>query len=152
MQERYRFDFNSSTTTVLTNQNPAVTWKWDVAASAWRRRKTIQAPIDLSDASGNIFLQVDTATTDLGNNTVTNNDINVKGAAIYGTSTNTFGGKFDTASTSNYFTSVQAVGDNSIKSVALTNAPPSIRLSWDKNTTAIGFVSVYVTFNNGYSK
>lgn len=155
MWKKFRFDFNSSSSATQTNQAPTASWEWDYGLDTddkWRRRGRANAPIDLTDASGNIFLQIDTATTSLGQNAVTSNDINIKGAAVNDASTSVFGGRFDSSSTASYFTSVQAVGDTVIKSVGLTNVPPSIRLSWDKNTTAIGFVTAVVSFNEGYSK
>ncbi len=156
MWEKYRFDFNSSSSAAsATNQSPITSWQWDHGAGPadkWRRRSRADAPVDLTDASGNIYLQIDTATTSLGQNAVTSNDINIKGAPVNDATTAVFGGRFDTASTAAYYTSVQAVGDGVIKSVGLTNVPPAIKISWDKNTTAIGFVTVFLSFNKEYNK
>ena len=143
--KHYRCDFTSSTG--QDNQSPVASFEW--TRGQWVRRGRADAPIDLTDAKGRIFMQVDTASTEAGTNNTTSADINILAAAIPDSSTNTLGGRFDSSSLG-YFAIVPAFGDNLRKSVNLTSTfadtVPIIKLRYDNNTTLAGACSVVISF------
>jgi hypothetical protein len=141
----YRFDFQSSTG--QDNQSPTASYKWE--GSVWSKRSVADRPLDLTDKSGRLFMQIDTVSTQLGANDTTSADINVLGASIPDASTGTIGGKFD-SSTLGAFAVVAAFGDALIKSVNISStfaeSIPSMRLRYDNNTTKAGYCTVLVSF------
>lgn len=142
----YRFDFSA---TGGTNNIPDASWEWDEGANSWRRRGVIDRPIDLSDADDNILIQIDTASTDLGQNNSTNTDINFAIAPVASASTGTFGGRFD-SNASGYFHEEKTIPDGIRKSFALTNSIPSLRLRYDNNGSSSGYCTAFVSFQRRY--
>lgn len=143
----YRFDFTG--TTGGTGKAPANSYIWDMATANWKER-IADAPIDVSDAHYPLFLQIDTASTDVYSNASTNIDINIAGRAVNFGATGTLGCRFDNAS-SGYFSEIKANPDGLISSMALASSPPMIKFRYDDNTTGIGAAHVFLSFKRKYA-
>ena len=145
----YRVNFASTgSTTQGLGLTPASSWKWD--NEEWARRNRADAPIDVTDKSGRIFLQVDTASTDLqGQNAATSADVNFLACAVPAASTGVFGGRFDSSSLG-YFYMLNAIGDNLRKSVnvssTFSDTVPAFRVRYDRNTSNAGYCTVFISF------
>lgn len=145
----YRVDFAStgSTTTGL-GLTPSNSWEW--VADGWKRRSRADAPINVSDAKGRIFVQIDTLSTELGSNVATSADLNVAGAPVAEASTGTLGGRFDNSSLG-YFQMITGIGDGirisrNLSSSFMETIPPLIRFRYDRNTTVAAYSSVFISF------
>ena len=143
----YRYDFESSSG--QDNRPPTNSFEW--VGGEWKRRAATNSSLDVSEAKYPIYLQIDTVSTDIGNNLTTNADINIYSSAIPDASTNTMGGKFD-SSTFAGMVGVAAFGDNLIKShniiggIFYQDTFSSLRFRYDNNTTRVGYCSIYVSF------
>ncbi len=145
----YRIDFASTgSTSAGLGLTPSASWEW--IGNAWKRRARADSPIDVSDATGRIFMQVDTASTDLqGQNIAASADINVLACAVPEASTAIFGGRFDSSSVG-YFFMMNGIADNLRKSINITSTfidtLPTFKLRYDRNTTMSGYCTVCISF------
>ena len=140
--KHYRLDFN----TTGTAKAPTSSFEWDAADFGWRRRIPADKAIDLSDAYDYIQYQMDTASTDIANNTATSVDINWYSVPVENSSTATMGGRFDTT----VWTSTSGVSDGARRTITATNPPRAIRGRMDNNTTLAGYMSVFVSFKTKF--
>ena len=148
----YRVDFASTgSTTTANNQTPSNSFEW--TRGQWVRRRA-DSPIDVSNAISRIFMQIDTASTDIGNNAASSADINILAAAIPDASTGIIGGRFDNSSLG-YFQMINGIPDNLRKSVNLTSTfaetLPIFKLRYDRNVTSVdSYCSVFIGFKESH--
>ena len=143
----YRYDFSSSAG--ADNRPPTNSFEW--VGGEWKRRAIADALLDVTDAQSSVYYQIDTVSTENGNNASSNCDLNFLTSAIPDASTNTMGGKFDN-STAGYYTSSRGFLDGTIKSFNIISTSvfgdtfPTLKLRYDNNTTKVGLCSVYISF------
>ena len=145
MLHHYRFDFNSSGLFVA----PSASYEWDYTSSDWGLRGIVDAPISVSDAKTTLYVQVDSSTTNLGDNGSTDMDIYLISAPVEMATTGQLGGRFD--STTGAYYEYTGHGDDVLASFGVTDAPPKFKLRLDNNSGSTARASVFVTFNvNNY--
>lgn len=143
----YRYDFSSSAG--ADNQPPTNSFEW--VRGEWKRRARADAPLDVTDAQSSVYFQIDTVSTENGDNASSNCDLNFLTSAVPDASTNTMGGKFDN-STLGYYTSLKNFNDGIIRSLNIISTKlygdtfPTLKLRYDNNTTKVGLCSVYISF------